>query len=37
LLHNPFFDNLRGDPRFQKLIDREKKLNDEAERMFGGE
>jgi len=37
LLHNPFYDNLHGNPRFQKLIDREKKLYDEAERMFGGE
>jgi len=35
LLHNPFYDKLRGDPRFQKLIDREKKLYDEAVKRFG--
>jgi TolB-like protein/Tfp pilus assembly protein PilF/predicted Ser/Thr protein kinase len=35
LLHNPFYDKLRGDPRFQKLIDREKILYDEAVKRFG--
>ena len=35
LLHNPFYDNLRGDPRFQKLVGREKKLYDEAARKYG--
>jgi serine/threonine-protein kinase len=36
LLHNPFYDKLRDDPRFQKLVDREKKLYDEAVAKFEG-
>jgi len=36
LLHNPFYDKLRGDLRFQKLVDREKRLYDEAVVKFGG-
>ena len=28
LLNNPFYDNLREDPRFKKIVKREKKLHD---------
>jgi hypothetical protein len=35
LIHNPFYDSLRGDPRFQKLVEREKKLYDDAARKYG--
>jgi tetratricopeptide (TPR) repeat protein len=35
LIHNPFYDSLRGDPRFQKLVEREKKLYDEAASRYG--
>ncbi len=28
LLNNPFYDNLRSDPRFKKIVKREKKLYD---------
>jgi len=34
-IHNPFYDSLRGDPRFQKLVEREKKLYDDAARKYG--
>jgi tetratricopeptide (TPR) repeat protein len=30
LLHNPFYDKLHDDPRFKALVEREKKLYDEA-------
>jgi len=36
LLHNLFYDDLRGDPWFLKLIDGEKKNYNEAMRMFRG-
>ena len=36
LVHNPFYDKLRGDPRFEKLVAREKELYDEAVRKYGG-
>ncbi len=35
LLNNPFYDNLRDDPRFQELVEREKTLYQEASRQFG--
>ncbi len=35
VIHNPFYDSLRGDPRFQELVEREKKLYDEAARKYG--
>jgi serine/threonine protein kinase/Tfp pilus assembly protein PilF len=35
LVHNPFYDKLRGDPRFGKLVEREKKLYDAAVKKFG--
>jgi len=35
VVHNPIYDNLRGDPRFEKLVAREKKLYDEAVRKYG--
>ena len=34
LLHNPFYDKLRGDARFQELVAREKRLYDEALKKF---
>ncbi len=34
LLNNPFYDNLRDDPRFKKMVAREKKLYEEASRRF---
>jgi serine/threonine-protein kinase len=37
LIHNPFYDKLRGDPRFKRLVAREKKLYDEAVRTFAAE
>jgi eukaryotic-like serine/threonine-protein kinase len=37
LAHNPFYDKLRGDPRFENLIAREKKLYDAAMKRYGGE
>jgi TolB-like protein/Tfp pilus assembly protein PilF len=36
LLHVPFYDNLRSDPRFQQLVQREKRLYDEALIKYGG-
>jgi len=36
LLNNPFYDNLRGDPRFKKIIKREKKLYEEQFKKYGG-
>jgi serine/threonine protein kinase/tetratricopeptide (TPR) repeat protein len=35
LIHNPFYEKLHGDPRFQKLVEREKKLYDEAMKKYG--
>ena len=35
LLNNPFYDNLRDDPRFKKIIKREKKLYDEHLEKYG--
>ena len=35
LVHNPFYDKLRGDPRFGKLVEREKTLYDAAEKKYG--
>lgn len=35
LVHNPFYDKLRGDSRFEKLVMQEKKLYDEAVKKFG--
>ncbi len=35
LVHNPFYDRLRGDPRFGKLVDREKKLYDRDLKKYG--
>jgi serine/threonine protein kinase/Flp pilus assembly protein TadD len=34
LVHNPFYDKLRGDSRFEELVAREKKLYDEAVRKY---
>ena len=34
LLNNPYYDNLRDDPRFIKMVDREKKLYEEASERF---
>ena len=34
-LHNPFYDKLRGDPRFPKLVEQEKKLYDDAIKRYG--
>ena len=36
LLHVPFYYNLRSDPRFQQLVQREKRLYDEALIKYGG-
>jgi len=36
-LHVPFYDSLREDPRFQKLVEREKNLYDEALKNYGGQ
>ena len=36
LLHNTFYDSLRGDPRFHKLVEREKNLYDEAVKKYSG-
>jgi serine/threonine-protein kinase len=35
LLNNPFYDSLRNNLRFQKIVEREKKLYDEASKRFG--
>ncbi len=35
LLHNPFYDNLRSDSRFKKLIKREKKLYEKNLKKYG--
>lgn len=35
LLNNPQYNNLRNDSRFQKLLDREKKLYDENMKKYG--
>jgi serine/threonine protein kinase/Tfp pilus assembly protein PilF len=35
LVHNPFYDKLRGDPRFGKLVEREKKLYDQDLKKYG--
>jgi serine/threonine protein kinase/tetratricopeptide (TPR) repeat protein len=37
LVHVTFYDGLRGDPRFEKLVAREKKLYDAAMRKYGEE
>jgi hypothetical protein len=34
-LNNPFYDKLRGDARFKKLVEREKHLYDEAMKKYG--
>ena len=36
LFNNPFYDNLRDDPRFQDIIKREKKKYDEKSEKYGG-
>jgi TolB-like protein/Tfp pilus assembly protein PilF len=36
LIHNPFYDKLRDDARFEKLVAREKTLYDEALRKYAG-
>lgn len=36
LLHNRFYDNLRGDGRFSVLVEREKRLYEEARKKYGG-
>ncbi|RME00357.1 MAG: hypothetical protein D6814_03655, partial [Calditrichaeota bacterium] len=35
LLNNPFFDSLRGDPRFRKVLDQRKKLYEELRERYG--
>jgi tetratricopeptide (TPR) repeat protein len=35
LLHNPFYDNLRADPRFDELLKREQKLYNEYAAKYG--
>jgi len=35
LMSNPFFENLRNDPRFQEVVRNEKKRFDEKNRLYG--
>jgi hypothetical protein len=35
LMSNPFFENLRNDPRFQEVVRNEKKRFDEKNRQYG--
>ncbi|MFC2166043.1 protein kinase [Acidobacteriota bacterium] len=35
LLNNPYYDNLRDDPRFQKLLEREKMMYNQALEKYG--
>jgi tetratricopeptide (TPR) repeat protein len=35
LLNNPFYDNLRDTPRFKEIVEREKKLYEEASEKIG--
>jgi len=36
LLNNPFYDNLRDDPGFKRIVKREKKLYEEQLKKYGG-
>jgi eukaryotic-like serine/threonine-protein kinase len=35
LINNPYYDNLRNDPRFKKIVTQAKKTHDEFERKYG--
>ena len=35
LLNNPFYDNLRGDPRFEEIVQKTKERHEERLKTYG--